>query len=351
IDLKPTTVTAGSYTSANITVDSKGRVTAASNGSSTIGPNWTALFDSGGAAVGFSDTAARTTTATITINNNTVNGGQLTFAAAVPGLVDGDVFIVFFNAGANSAVGIYSGSTLTVAGIRYNVSGITAQQYTNASVWRGVVRRDAAVLSGTTAPTDATGNDGQSYQLLDALGNVIADYSRAAPSPATGKWKQEPNVRITPNSLITAALYNMTLTVANPTVGGTVNFQRYTPACVVTYAGGKKAPIPPFVVSVTATDTLDTIAAKIVAALSTVSGVTFSKIGVATTSGAVFNITADASVNSVEWGGVTAQQVGDAAGNPVPRWQNIAYQAGAFVIDANNAGIYRCIQNAPNTIG
>ena len=44
------------------------------------------------------------------------------------------------------------------------------------------------VISGTTVPTDATGADGQVYQLLNANGSVVALYTRASlrPPPTNG---------------------------------------------------------------------------------------------------------------------------------------------------------------------
>ena len=77
-------------------------------GSATLAADWTSLYNNGGAPVSISDTAPKSTVTTLYVNSNIVNGGQITFSSLVPGLVDGDTFVAFFNNNQNIAIGIYS---------------------------------------------------------------------------------------------------------------------------------------------------------------------------------------------------------------------------------------------------
>ena len=246
-------------------------------GSTSLVADWTSLYNNGGAPVSISDTSPKSTVTTLYVNSNIVNGGQITFSSLVPGLVDGDTFVAFFNNNQNIAIGIYSTTNLTVSGVRFNKSGIVSQGYDNCTVWRGNIvgvefikeifidsttvpttptggaynfsqnvltppagwvsapttttpaagtryvsyglimsttptitwtapiafggSGSGGVISGTTVPTDATGADGQVYQLLNANGSVVALYTRASPpSPATNKWVLESNIRFSPNT-------------------------------------------------------------------------------------------------------------------------------------------------------
>ena len=130
----------------------------------------------------------------------------------------------------------------------------------------------------------------------------------------------------------------------------------YTPKLAITLTNGNVFSIDPFVVSVVTTDTVDSIASKIVTGLNaaiaskTTQVVTFSKVGIGTTTLLSLSAVANASVNSISWDGMVATQVSDTSGSPIPLWQDIPYQIGSFVRDPNNNFVYRCISNTTNAI-
>lgn len=162
IDLDDTAVTAGSYTSANITVDAKGRITAASDGGGGTMTSWTLAGSSG-----TSQTITNGNTASFLQGNGITTVASATDTLTITNVKPFDSITLAASAGSNST--ITNQDTITIAAgsnisTTNNGSGTVTIAYTG-----GTGSMSSFSLAGDTGTTQTISN-GDTVSILGSVG-------------------------------------------------------------------------------------------------------------------------------------------------------------------------------------
>ena len=199
IDLVSTAVTAGSYTSANITVDAKGRITAASDGGAGTMTSWTLAGDSGSSqtisdgntatfAGGTGISTAASATDTLTITNDkpfdnigtAADSGSSTISNQGTLTIQGGVGITTADNGSGtitiSAAGSGTMSTWTIAGDSGSSTVNNGQTVTIAGSGSGANAGIDTSESGRTVTVKLDLNEITSSSSIDDANDSLIFY-------------------------------------------------------------------------------------------------------------------------------------------------------------------------------